>query len=1486
MCPRPGGEADKFGNRYEGTWTIRQVLLILSGAAEAITVEPAGDLADGVEFVLRVRGVDEVHQLKRQNKLVNNWSIDSLNSIGVWQHARRHIDAGRRYRFVSSIPGRVPQELADFARRSSSKDDFIKNWLGNQTLRNAFDELSSTAIFGSTDTTWQVLRGFEIEWPDERTLILDNGVMADMLLTGARGPLAATGLGDLVLHNLGRKLDSAAVLEQLDTYGLTLRSLGVPAHIRERIHTATTSWIEQATQVLLQPVIDRSEVTQVAAACDAGAGPVLVSGAAGGGKTAVALGAVHQARAAGQSVLAFRLDRLRPVTSTSDLGEQLGLGMSPVAALQQVVDGGPGLLLVDQLDAVSLASGRMQDSFDAIADLLREAARFPNIHVLTCCRRFDVEHDARLKALARSQDVTTIEIGPLSDEQVDGAVTNLGIEAGSLQERERKLLRTPVHLVMFAEVASELGTSALRSLTHLFDVYWDAKRRQAEQRRPGTRFGPVLFAVADAISRRQRLSITFDVLDADNLSVDAEVLISEHVLVRDGQQVAFFHEAFFDYVFARQWSAAGQGVLQFLLESRQELFQRAQLRQVLNYQRAADPGSFLTDVLEVIGSPQVRVHLKEVALAVLGAVDDPTPEEAAALASFAERDPGYGHRVWAHVHSSAYVGRFIEAGLIDAWLDGTEVEQTRAINLLATDVQQEPDRTAAVLAARRASPTFAAWLRYLTRFADLHRSRDLFELLLDGVRAGLFDGFEHDLWLSVHDLGNEQPEWAVELLRDFLIERPAALSLSESGRVVDLESRDYQAPRVVAAAARRAPAAFAAAMLPYVLQVVALTRYERAERPYGDPHFSHRFDSEPSERDDLDDALIHGLDAALRFLVVGDYEAQEPMLQTLAADEHEIAQWLLYRSLAAVPERTAEWAAAILLEGDERLFCGYASDSMWTTRELVLVISPHVSDQTHAALEDRFSNLRFSWERRPEGFSAFRLLSALSGARLSNQGRGRLGELRRKFGMDAPPKPRGIEGGMIGSPIKADRAAKMNDGQWLGAMAKHNTERKRFSDFTGGAHELSSVLKQEVLKDPTRFAQLALRFTADTNPAYVDAVLTGLGEASEPAPQEVALAAVSHLVSFDHEEVDRWLGWALRPYQKTVPLETVELVCARVLRPVDLADDAYAEWDESDEEQHGFDSLRTAGINSRLGSLAEGLADLLLFDVDGTRTTAALPALEHLVAVPSQPVQSCVARLVAAVLRHDRPAATRAFDRIVADASDQLLASTYMLNLTVRLGADDRDRFSGIVDRLSRSPREPARRQAGALAAYAAIEWSFEGPLAALPSYATDRALRAGAAELAAHRVDGTSNRGRLEALLVPAFSDPDEAVRKEAAEVAGALRGEPLADYQDLLLALIDSPAFESALMQLLFTIEEAGDFVDRLAIRCAQRFASALGKDAADIRTSAAGEVHHIAELVVRGLAQSRDTETTDALLDVLDALLLVGAYGVERTIADFER
>jgi hypothetical protein len=65
--PLPGGATDKFGNRYEGRWTVMCMIDVLDEEADAIRLEPPGVEGEGIEFWVRRGEARAYHQVKRQH---------------------------------------------------------------------------------------------------------------------------------------------------------------------------------------------------------------------------------------------------------------------------------------------------------------------------------------------------------------------------------------------------------------------------------------------------------------------------------------------------------------------------------------------------------------------------------------------------------------------------------------------------------------------------------------------------------------------------------------------------------------------------------------------------------------------------------------------------------------------------------------------------------------------------------------------------------------------------------------------------------------------------------------------------------------------------------------------------------------------------------------------------------------------------------------------------------------------------------------------------------------------------------------------------------------------------------------------------------------------------------------------------------------------------------------------------------------------------
>lgn len=1486
MSPRPGGEADKLGNRYELAWAIRHAICCLTDDSHSLRLEDVDpEVGKGSEFTFTTGAIIEVHQLKRQNGNSNSWSVKALADLDVFESAAGHVASGREFHFVSLVPCRPLQELAERVRKSADLLEFTQSWLTKE-LRPVFDQLAAAAVLGSPERAWETLRGMRFKVQDEDDIVRVNAMLAGRLLGGAAGELVALAIGGILLESLGRRLTRHDLLELLEARGIRPRAADSRRSASEQLRAVTSNWRDSVQRELLEPRIERSESNKVIEVLDDDRRVALVAGTAGGGKSSVLEQSVEALEASGAQVLSLRLDRLESLTSTTDLGHQLGLETSPAVVLALAADGHDAYLVIDQLDAVSLASGRMPESFDVVMDLIRETLSVSGLKVILACREFDIDNDHRIRSLSERPDIVKVSVGLLAGEEVDGAVTAMGLDPTKLTSSQRVILQTPMHLVLLSSIAGQGNALAFQSKGSLFEAYWERKRQMARTKRAGVRFNAVLSRVANAVSDRQTLSVPIEILDEDELIEDANILVSEHVLARAGDRVAFFHETFFDYAFARQWVSRSESLTDFLLRDEQELFRRGQVRQILQHLYEREPERFRGEAVAVLTSDCVRFHLKETVLAVLSNLGAPSNEDAEVIFEVAATGPAYEKRLWLHTRRVPWFKRFLEDGSIASWLDSNDsMLQQRAVNLMMSAVNELPDEVAELLGDRKSAPEYLNWLRWIARFSDPFLSRNLFDLILAAAREGDFDAVEHELWSVAHDLAKHQPLWAIELIRAIVIEHADALSLDENGKIALLGLREYAASELVRQAAAAEPLAFAQAVVPYLRLVMGATAYEpHPDDPIRDRHFCARSQVDALDERDLGNALFAGAVRALEAIAETRTEEVRPLLEDLAEDPHDAAQFLLYRALTAGGAAFADWAASLLLKAGARLDCGYMADSDWAARELVKAIAPKLSDDIHLRLEELFRDLRSAYEDRHSfGRSAFTFLSALEESRLTRAGARRLGEYRRKFKEDAPAQPQGIRGGVIGSPIEPDAASKMSNDQWLKAMTKHNADRTNLSNFTGGARELAHVLREQAKADPKRFALLALELTSDFNPAFADGLLMGLADA-ERADNAAPLIydAVRHLASHGHDNVDRWLGNALRRYYRDVPIDLVELLLERAIQAPDPEDDSPIFTRDGDDGRSAAD-MHSNAINTGRGSLAEALGDLLVYDANGERTELVRPNLNTLASDPVLYVRSSTAHVLAAALRHARSDAVLAFKKLI-DADDRLLAAGMVQRLMIYIGNVDPDVVTPTIQRMLASTDGEVREAGGALAAFAGLEWGRPDLLT--KALEGDALTRKGTAEVCANHVDRTSNAALASATLTKLMTDEDDDVRQTVASVAPHLRNQKLRPFADMLSALIDSPAYDHATPQLLLTLQHAPDKVDDLVLKASQRFISVSGSEAGDIRTGAAGNAHYVSELVVRGLAQSRDRSHRAALLDVLDDLLELGVYGVEDAIAKAER
>jgi hypothetical protein len=1482
MSPRAGGEAAKFGDRFEGRWTVSWMIEVLYERADAIMVETIDELRDSVEFEVRRDGRTIRHQAKRQHGQDVNWTGIRLAKHGILEAAQKNIAAGHEFFFVSTIPAVPLEQLVDMARRADDEPAFAAQLSQTASTVSGMRNQLMEQWDMSSGEVLTVLRSMHIEKPSEEQLRRVNAALCEVIIEGPGAATAAT-LAEIAEDNLGRTLTATVIWRELEQRGLHQVALHDVETVAARTGEATGTWRRSVTREHLEPAIARAETQTLSEHLRAGPRLILLTGSAGSGKSGVAEQTLDSMAALGWTTLGFRLDRRRTAITARQLGEQLDLPASPVLTLAQAAQGEDALLVVDQLDAVSMASGRLAELFDVVDEMLQQAATFPNIRVVLACRSFDVQADPRLRDLARREDVTQAEVGALSEAEVADAVAQMGLEPSSLTAAQRSLLRSPFNLVLLHAIRDEPDRLQFASIDDLLDAYWDRKRRDCAQGDRDVRFEQVIGALVGAMSDSRQLDVPLNVLDGPGLRRDADVMASAHVVVADEHRIAFFHESFFDYAFARLWMSAQQSLVEFLVSGEQGLFRRAQVRQVLVFLRERDAPRYQRELDGLLTDDRVRFHIKHVVLAVLRATANPTVEELSLLRRILDDEPAWSDQIELLWRTSPWFDLIDSRGLIESWL-GQPTLAPRALELMLGAVKDRPGRIAEILGARTGDADFPSWFRWLGRWAPFEADRRLFELLMASVKAGIWDGHEHELWLYSHALADDCADWCVELLFCWLTRHPDQTAGQANVRIADLEASDRGLTALTTEAARKAPAAFCDTLVPWMLSAMAVAEDGNDWVPITDRHFGHRVHG--AHVHDLADALLAGAAQALELLAGDGGEPFERQIDRLAADRHDGAQFLLYKALAASDDTRSDRAGAILLEGEYRFRCGYHRGDGSVTREMLQARAPAMSSSVFEEVEAAIiayepASERLAGARQWRGSARLALLDALPADRLSPVGRRTLGELQRKLGSEIP-KPFGIVTGYVKAPIGPEACRRMSDDQWIGAIRRHASHEgdERRWELIGGAEQLSSHLEELTKEDPVRFARLGLRLTGDDNHSYLGAILRGLGNAGPIDDTEPIFELIRHAAQIHDDECDRWLSWPLRQLpDEAVPIDVVELLITRARHSPDPNVANAPDATDSDRD------LEMVAINSVRGATTQVLGDMVIRDAGmGERSELIATAAPALAEDPNAAVRTCVAHLLHALLP-TRPALVRGLLPSLLAPDDAMLASRSVEGLMAAVAVNHFDDVRDLITRMLTSERADVRQAGGRLQTWAAVAGSDNALLAATASHPSDD-VRTGAAQVISGQVRVVADRQALVDALTVSLDDPEPAVHDTAGHFITQLREANLDSWRELVLALINSRAFEESIPQLAITLEGASGDTHELVVAAGRRFVDVHGSDLANIATGAAGDAKQIGELVLRAERRATEPARNTEVLDVIDSLLLHGAYGFADALTASER
>ena len=326
MAFEPGGYANKLGNRYEGRWVARQMLLLLSEQLASITVESVGEDEVGVDiWITRHDGKREAQQCKAENGTKSQWTLDDLARRGVLTNLKMQLqrDSSFRFAFVSSTPANQLRDLSRSASDSAGKaQTFYDHQIqaGSNDRKHAFSNfcrLIGLSVNKSRDRelAFDLLSRSDFHlFSDDREQQEDLRWMAKQSVIGDSNAVISL-LASFAEENLRKTILAVDVRTHLKKSGFEPRALFADERIEPTLEKLREEFDESIRPHLAGGVlIPRRELEQLKKilSSDKHVDAIVLHGAAGRGKSGILFQFCRYLTDCGIPYLAVRLDRKPP----------------------------------------------------------------------------------------------------------------------------------------------------------------------------------------------------------------------------------------------------------------------------------------------------------------------------------------------------------------------------------------------------------------------------------------------------------------------------------------------------------------------------------------------------------------------------------------------------------------------------------------------------------------------------------------------------------------------------------------------------------------------------------------------------------------------------------------------------------------------------------------------------------------------------------------------------------------------------------------------------------------------------------------------------------------------------------------------------------------------------------------------------------------------------------------------------------------------
>lgn len=1498
--PLPGGAIDKFGNSYEFMWTVKCIINLMNEFFDYIHFEPPGEDGKGVEFYIGKNGNKEYHQVKSQNSKSGNFTNKKLEQMEVLQNFwnKLNMDENCKCVFVSMDSAYQLRKLSTRAKEATNFIEFKKYFIEDQNSQRWFSDLRHYWEDCREEIAYEALKRIEVKTIDNISLEEDIKNILLSIIVGEYNSIINC-LHRFILENIHKKVTASDIWDYLYENGYERRELYKDTRMLTKLEKVNSRYLSRIERnFILDEQINKPEVDKIIELLEADNSSkiIVVTGEAGVGKSSVLYQTMNKLKKQNWIVLGFRIDSCKPVNTPEKLGEEIGITKeSPVTILAAIANGKKCLLVIDQLDAVSEISGRNPQFYDeCIEDIINQTKSYPNMHVLISCRKYDIDNDYRFKRLLDKNYKNLITVQPLSHDILFNILKNINVSIEQLNTKQIKLLLNPQHLKLFTIIKDKIGQNfKFKTSIDLYDEFWKEKKKNSRNRcSQRLKWEEMLEKIVKYMSDYRVLYIPENKLIG--FEEEAKIMTSENVLIYENRKYFFFHEGFFDYAFARIFTSKENDLTEFLLNNKQYLFRRSQVRQVLLYERENEFEKYITDLRNLIENEKIRYHIKQVVFSILRVLENPTIQEWNIIQQYMDINSDYYNEIWKSInYSTGWFELLDKHGIIQNWLESNNEEYIEQLIIMFSNVYNLYSERIVDLIDKYINKSKKWNQRFvkLIQWTDVSCGRKYFEMYLKLIDLEIIDKLKYNLV-------KDKPDWACEAIQHYLNKKLEILkNQSNINFIKVLNQINGLDSDSVIEVAKKSPYKFIELILPIMIEIIELNLYKEYGAPYEDRIWSHRY---INTYYNFKDALLVAMERAFCFLAKNDTIYYEKICKELRLCEYETIQYLLMKGYTANAQYFANQSIEYILQKPYRLKTGYVDNQYWVTRELLKEATKYCSYGIFLKIEKVIMNYYPEEEisidaykykdfetGSPRGYAQFQLLYSICRDRMSKQAYKRYLELKRKFNKISLEKikPRAFKAHWVRSPINEVSANKMTDIQWIKAVKKYKDD-KYTKDVDGipigSAYQLSSILEKESKKNPERFVNLLYKFDDDVNIYYFNAILNGLRDNQVNVKKETIMKAILRCHNLPNKPCGRNISWLLKSYSKyKYPEKILDILKYYALEDLDPKEEMWNVRSPGGQYYHNRDPF-SYGINSARGSAAEAIALLIYYHEEYLGYLK--DQLIRMVNDKSIAVRSCVAKILLYLLNYNRNLAVDLFLKLCQVKEDKLLATPYVEEF-IKYGIKTHyNELYPILNRMINSRDEEVQR-VGARQACLALLSNCNVEKMVEICLKGSKSQQIGVAEVFSVNIRNKDLRKTCEDYLLLVLESDYKEVRQIAANCFSKIQGNDLNDYWDFVLKYVKTKGFKENVTFLLSALREINDVKHEIVFQICSLLIDLVEKE--NINYSKGyyyGET--LSKLIMKIYRQAADEKIKEKSLDIIDNMMKKEVYGIHKIISEDER